>query len=246
MVKQALPDSRTFRMPHLSPDLSTGITCYDRFRLKRRSLKGLWQGYRTLSEAEVWKKIAAASNEGDIVSGHLRYGAPQLPDVKLDCITLLRNPIDRMVSEYNYHREGYQARSRLHKVYMAGLLEIAGTRSFSEYIAYLHDHKWAFGNKATSYVMGNNPDGDPFEFMCRNYFHFGILDEMEFFAEELSQKLNRAVKSTWINRTRNPVRHSLSSTDEAILEELLDKDLQLYRKTVDFVRAEKAARGRPV
>lgn len=243
MVRSALPENRCFRLPMLAPDPSKGITLYDRFRLRRRSLKGFWKVDHSLTEAQMWKRIDEKSNDGDIIAGHINYGTPQLPQTELKCITLLRHPIDRLVSEYNYHRQGYQARPAFHQSYMAGLLKMAGTRSFSDYVAYLHDHLDVFQNMITSYIVGPHRERDPFEFMKENYFHFGVLEEMDFFADQLSKKLKRPIKSTWINQTRNLEKHELSSTDESRLHDLLGKDMKLYGQALDFVLAQKAALG---
>ena len=241
MVKEALHDSQYFRLPFLAPDPGTGITLYERLRLRRRTLKGFWRRYRTFREAAVWETISKSAKEGDMISGHLRYGSPQLPDWDLQCITLLRNPVDRLISEYNYFRQGYLERSLLHKVYVRGLLQVAGTHSLSDYIRYLHEHRGVFGNPATSFIIGADSTADPFEFMRRNYFHFGVLEEMECFAAQLSEKLHRPVTSAWINKTRKTVDHRLTEDDQALLDELLDQDIPLYQKTVAFIRGGKEA-----
>lgn len=241
MVKEALPGSGYFRLPLLASAPGAGVTLYERLRLKRRTLKGFWRGYGTLREAEVWKSISRRAKDGDIISGHLCYDSPRLPGWDLQCITLLRNPVDRLISEYNYFRQGYLERSGVQKSYVTGLLHVAGTCGLSDYISYLHAHRRVFGNPAATYITGANAGQDPFDFLRRNYFHFGVLEEMEWFAMQLSQKLNRPVTSTWINKTRRTVDHQLSSSDQARLEELLDKDIPLYQAVLDFVRAGKAA-----
>ena len=241
MVEGALPDSRNFRLPLLASDSGVGITFYDRLRRRRRTLKGFWKGYRTFREAVVWQTISQRAKEGDILSGHLRYGSPQLPEWNLQCITLLRNPVERLVSDYHYSLKGFQKRSFLQRCYNKGVLHVAGTRTLSDYIHYLHEHRQVFGNPATSYVVGSNTEEDPFEFMRRNYFHFGVLEELEVFSTQLSQKLNRPVAAIWSNKTRRTGDQPLSPSDKVLLEELLDKDIALYQKTVDFVRAGKAA-----
>ena len=244
MVSEALPDSRFFGLPLLASDPGIGITRYDRLRRLRRTLKGFWKGYRTFREAVVWEKIARRAKDGDIISGHLRYGSPQLPGLDLQYITLLRNPIERLISDYHYSRHGYLKRSFLQRSYGKGVLRVAGTRSLSDYIHYIHAHRRAFGNPATSYIVGPNTGEDPFEFMRRNYFHFGVLEEMECFSTQLAQKLQRPVAATWSNKTRRTADHRLSPNDMVLLEELLDRDIPLYQKTLGCVRAAKA--GQPV
>ncbi len=239
MVKAALHDRHYFRLPHLATEPDTGITLYDRFRLRRKLIKGFLKDYGVFTESAVWKKISRTAKDSDIISGHLHYGRPQLPGWELQCITLLRNPVDRLISEYNYWRQNFQSRTFIQKRYVRGLLLVAGTCSLSDYIRYVHEHRKTLGNPATAFVVGHHTGCDPFDFLQQNYFHFGVLDEMDFFAQELSQKLNRPVATAWTNKTRKTAENKLSPADMALLEELLDSDIPLYQKALAHIRAKK-------
>ena len=110
MITAALPESRIMAMPPVPPvaDLGTGV--FEDFRRVRRTKKRLWKLFKLLSYPKAWEHLNATLNQGDIVSGHFGHGAPVLPAWDLRYITMVREPVSRLYSEYRYCRQSYLAR----------------------------------------------------------------------------------------------------------------------------------------
>ncbi|NNK93676.1 MAG: sulfotransferase family 2 domain-containing protein [Desulfobacterales bacterium] len=238
MVEKSLPQSNHFKIPQLDIDKSIKRHLAEKFLAKRKLFTGLLR-YRVISEKMFWKMISRRANDGDMLSGHMVYGKPQLSAWNLNYITLLRDPIDRTISEYYYSREGYLNRPRYRQMYHKGHAEVTGTSSFPEYLQYLCSNKERFSNPTTRFVTGVHTHKDPFSFMIKNYFHFGILERLDLFSNQLAEKLDFPSYEEWENKTRTKKDYKLTDIDRELLHDLLEKDIELYNKTKEYILTSK-------
>jgi hypothetical protein len=235
MVSSVLPDASVFDAPETARTVSRGVTFYERIRNARRRWRHFMGERGAWSEAGFWRAVNAQARDGDVVAGHICYGEPQLPDFELRYITLLRDPRERILSNYNYDRVGYLKRSALRRSYATGQLKASGG-SFLDYLHYLADADRRAIQPAVLYVQGDaDPSMDPFEFLNSRYFHFGVLDRMDLFARGLGEKLGRPVEAEWKNRTPERKHEALSAEEARLIEQVFPQDLELYEKARDFV-----------
>lgn len=165
MISKALPSQKIHSMPPVPPIADTGIGLREDFRRVRRTKKRLYKLFRTVSFPAAWKILNDTAKEGEVVSGHFMYGAPQLPDWELRYITLVRNPVNRLYSEYRYCRQSYLERPAWRRWYLAERLKVVGKGSFSDYIGYLHSQGERFANPIVGYITGGISVENPYEFL---------------------------------------------------------------------------------
>lgn len=234
MLKAALPDSMNYAMPHDPPvaDLGTGFA--ERFRLNRRVKKRLWKLFKTTSYTEAWRKVNSLATSGDLVSGHFCHDSVVLPDWELRFITLVREPLERLYSEYRYCRQSYRARPFWRRAYLSQRLKVAGRGTFGDYIDYLSSFGDRFANPLIGYLCGDlSGDLSPYEFLKAHYFHYGTLEDIEHFAEGLSAKLGREVPKIWTNKTSDPGGLKVENYDPKKLRELIGRDQDLYQSIIN-------------
>lgn len=234
MIRAALSQCKIYSMPPIPPPADMGVDLFEDFRRVRRTKKRLRKLFQTLSYAKAWEIINATAREGDIVSGHFMHGAPQLPDWDLRYITMVRDPLNRLYSEYRYCRQSYLQRPAWRRWYLAGRLKVGGKGSFGDYIRYLHSQGDRFANPLVGYITGGIDVADPYEFLKANYYHYGTMERMDLFAEGLSKKLGTPVTTTWKNKTEKVPAAEAESFDRGLLDALIAKDIQLYQS----IRAE--------
>jgi hypothetical protein len=234
MVEKSLPSSHHFKIPQLSAVTPDHLHPAEKFRARRRMMRGLLK-YRALSPEMLWNNLSRMARDGDIISGHMPYGEPQLPGWQLHYITLLRDPIDRAVSEYFYARKGYLSRPRWRRRYHKGHAEVAGTKSFSEYARYMCDHRPRFSNPALKFSTGGDNHQDPLSFLKEHYFHFGILERMDLFTSQLADKLDAPVCQVWENKSDLPQKYVPANAELEFLHSLLDKDIAFYQETREYI-----------
>ena len=234
MVEKSLPSSNHFKIPQLTVDTPEHLHPAEKFRARRRIIQGLLK-YRALNTEMLWRNISQKAHDGDILSGHMPYGIAQLPGWHLHYITLLRDPIDRVISEYYYSRKGYLSRPRWRRMYHKGSAEVTGTQSFSDYVRYLCDHRPRFSNPTLKYVTGGDTCEDPLSFLKEHFFHFGILERMDLFASQLAEKLDSPVCQVWENKSEVVDKYMPTEEDLELLHSLLDRDIDFYRETRDYI-----------
>lgn len=235
MMVAAYPQARLFTVPETGATAAGRVTPYEAFRNRRRRLKH-FLGYGAVSEAGMWRRIARDVGDGDIVTGHLRYGEPAIPDADLRYITLLRDPAARILSNYNYDRLGFQKRSPARQRYLTGQLQAAG-RSFLDYLHYMADAERRSVLPAVAYVTGDETPADPFDFLRERYFHWGVLERLDLFAAGLGEKTGREVAPEWGNRTPERERTELTTEERRLIERVFAQDIELYEKARDAVLA---------
>ena len=238
MVEQSLPTSFHFKIPQMMSAPDGSLHPAERFRSRRRMVSGLFK-YRAFNTTMLWQNISRRARDGDIISGHMHYGQPVLPDWSLSYITLLRDPIDRIVSEYHYSRKGYLSRPPWRRLYHKGHAEITGTKTFSEYVRYLCDHRSRFSNPAVKYVTGSETHTAPLSFLKSHYFHFGILERMDLFAKELADKLGAPRCEVWENKADNQQRSLPTEADLELLHTLVGRDIAFYQETREYVLSDR-------
>ena len=228
MVKKSFVKSAHFRLPSLEIEPSKS-NFLESLRRQRSQFKGTL-AHGALTEKGMWKNIAKKATSGDIISGHLPYGRADLPNWELRYITLLRNPVDRAISQYFYTREGYLKRPAIRKAYLKGMSEVAAKGSLIDYLKYLHANQNRYSNPATAYITGSRTHPAPFEFLKENYFHFGILEEISIFATQLAEKTNTKPHELWVNKTKTKGKPVVSDEERELLNSLFQKDIDLYNK----------------
>lgn len=229
------PDAQIFDAPETSRTISSGVTFYEKLRNTRRRWRHFLGERGAWTEAGFWKAVNRQAADGDIIAGHICYGEPQLPDFDLDYVTLLRDPRERILSNYNYDRVGFQKRSGLRRAYATGQLKASGG-TFLDYLNYLADADRRAIQPSTLYVLGDEGKGEaPFEFLKARYFHFGIIEEMDRFAADLGEKLGRKAEAAWRNKTPKRKHAALSQDEARMIEQIFPDDLELYEQTRDWV-----------
>ncbi len=234
MVERSLASGSHFRIPQLDIYKKSNLHPAEIFLQRRRILRGLIK-YRVINEKMFWKKISKIANDGDMISGHMPYGQPQLSGWDLNYITLLRNPIDRIISEYYYTRQGYLSRPRYRQIYHKGHSEVTGTKSFSEFLKYLYANKDRYNNPAVRFVTGTSNHKDPFAFLKKNYFHFGILERMDLFTNQLAEKLDTRPEKVWENKTLIKEPYQPTESDLELIHMLFNQDISFYNSTKEFI-----------
>ena len=230
------PHATIFDAPETSHTVSRGVTFYERLRNTRRRWRHFMGERGAWTEAGFWKAINRQAADGDIIAGHICYGEPQLPEFDLSYVTLLRDPRERILSNYNYDRVGYSKRSGLRRAYATGQLKASGG-TFLDYLHYLADADRRAIQPATLYVLGDEgrAAADPFAFLRARYFHFGVVERMDLFATTLGDKLGRQAEAAWRNRTPERKHAALSAEEARMIEQIFPHDLELYERTRDWV-----------
>jgi hypothetical protein len=220
-------------MPPVPPSADMGVGCFEHFRRVRRTKKRLWKLFNTFDYSKAWAYLNGHARQGDIVSGHFMYGAPVLPDWELRYITIVREPVSRLYSEYRYCRQSFFERPYWRRSYLAGRLKVAGRGDFRDYVKYLHSHVESFANPLVGYITGGVEVGDAYDFLRQQYFHYGTLERMDLFADGLSAKLGSPVIPVWKNKTARVPAIEADDVDRDHIDALIGKDIELYKSIRD-------------
>jgi len=200
----------------------------ERMRKARNRVRMLRHEYGAFSTATAWQRINSRLQSGDVVTGHIRFGDPILPDVDLKYITLVREPVARVLSHYNYTRFGFNNRHFYQKLYHWGADRVAACRDFSGYLSWLDEHRAVFGDLITRYVCGNEQVEDPLAFLRANYFHIGTMENMDLFLRRLSEKLGVTMLMRHDNIMPQKEATFLRASDRPIFERVFARDIEVY------------------
>src|SRR5579862_6840045 len=228
---EAFAGKQIFYVPNtLDPD--SQVSRLQRLRFARARFQNLSRHYGTVSMRAVWGHIARESQAGDLLmGGHVDYRTASAEIHRpLRIITLLREPIARARSEYDYMRRGYARKSRLSRFDASVLHKRAGRLDFNSYLDFLFTHRMIYGDIASQFLGWNGSD-DLSEFFARHVFHCGVLERSADFAQVLSEKLGRPFALPVENRTRSE-RPEVTARQRSLLEQIYARDMVLY----DWVR----------
>lgn len=225
-IKEALAPVNLFKVPMLNnPDANVSLV--EKARTYKKKTGRLWKNFHVLNEAAMWNKIQDNLHDGDIISGHMEYGRPFLHDVNIKYITIMRNPLDRFISEYKWIRHGYEKRWPTQKLYHFGR-PAASAKSMDYYLDFLLDHEQAYNNPATRYICGHPFHHDPFEHLSKKYWLFGALENPTEFAANFQLKTGMQFTLSHVNHSPTPSPIQLTTAQSDKFEQLHDKDIGLY------------------
>jgi len=230
-LQAAFWDRRIFYVPNtLDPD--SQVSRLQRLRFLRARYQNLSRHYGRASMRSMWARIEREAQSGDLLmGGHVDFRTASAHLSRpLKIITLLREPIARARSEYDYMRRGYARKLRLNRFDASILHKRAGRLDFDSYLDFLFAHRGVYGDIASQYIGWNGVD-DLAEFLGRNVFHCGALERSDDFARGLSEKLGRPLVLPMENRTSGE-RPEITSRQRALLEQIYARDIVLY----DWVR----------
>ena len=226
-LAQSFSEARIFYFPNtLDPDSS--VSPLQRLRFWRARYQNLFRRYRTFSLGAVSSHIRRHAKPGDLVmGGHVDFRTAKMEIARpLKMITLLREPLSRARSEYDYMRRAYSRKSRLNRFDSSVLHKAAGRYDFDSYLDYLWEHRHIYGNIACQY-LGWNGEDDLAHFSAQNVFHCGVLERSSEFARGLSERLGRPFILPHENR-ESAVRPPLTTSQHAKLEQIYVRDLELH------------------
>jgi hypothetical protein len=241
LVEQAFPEARSFVLPN-TLDLEGAISSLQYLRHLRHAARINFRSHQLLRLSQVFARINAEALPGDVLTGgHLdfetcrkRLAAPP------KFITLIRNPIDRSLSEYTYARLGFHRKSCLAKLDASLVAKAAGRYSFEGYLDFLTDHRAAFGDIACRYV-GLHAHDDIAAHFAEHAYHFGTVDNVSAFARALARKTGRPLHEQHLNPTGVPMRLKITAAEQRKVEKLYPRDQELY----EWVRTQEARDARP-
>ncbi len=227
MVRDALPGAKIFSLPdeqklglrwNLDATIANGLTIWRRLVLP----------YGRLTLGGALEKIARTARRGDILDGHVSADRIELPGWRQRRITLLRAPVDRLYSEYNYARRGYEKFSRWRKATNFGHRRVAAKGSFEDYVAWVYERRAQYADSAARMVIGAAEIDRAEALLDEMYFQHGVVERMDLFAEQLSRKLGVAIAPQKLNTTAPAERPALSATARSRIEEMFARDLALH------------------
>lgn len=236
----AFAEQRSFYLPD-TLNLDGRYSAFQRWRFQRARAGNLRKHYGDPRLSHALSVINAEARPGDLVlGGHFDAAfARQTIAAPVRVISLLRDPVARCVSEYNYSRQNYLGRSVFRRFDSKTQPKIAARYDLVGYLDYLLERREAYGDLASRY-LGWDGVRPLAPFFAETVLHAGVLEDAPTFAWGLSEKLGRAVDLPWANSTLE--RKALAADAEARrrIEQLYPRDFELY----EFVRTEsgKAAR----
>jgi hypothetical protein len=223
----AFAGRRIFYLPNtLDPD--SQVSPLQRLRFLRARFQNLHRHYGSVSIGKAWARINATAAPGDLVmGGHVDFRTARAHIAQpLKIVTLLREPLARARSEYDYMRRGHLRKPPLRRFDSSVLHKAAGRYDFDSYLDYLFDRRHIYGDIACQY-LGWDGGEDIAAFFARHVFHCGVLERSQEFAEGLTEKLGRPFALPHDNRepTQPP---EITPSQRAKLEQIYPRDIQLY------------------
>ncbi|NNJ94401.1 MAG: hypothetical protein HKP57_06630 [Halobacteria archaeon] len=118
------------------------------------------------------------------------------------CVTLLRDTVERVISQYFHARRGYHKRGPLRRWLRHGQPGTAGRYSFGGYLSCLCEHQRLYVSIMSCCITGSRECDNPAPFLFDHYFHYGVLERMDDFAHGLGRKPGHPVTTASRNVRR--------------------------------------------
>jgi hypothetical protein len=229
-LRAAFADRRTFYLPDtLNHDGQ--ISAFQAWRFRRAQRRALRANYGNPDLGAAFGIINAQATPGDLVAGgHFDFrtarAALALP---VRTITILRHPVDRCISEYNYARQGYIRRDLFKRVDSKVLAKVSARYSLLGYLDWLIERRSTYGDIA-SQLLGWDGTQPVAAYLSDTMFHAGVLEQVDAFAFGLSEKLGRTVDFPWDNSTLVRKEQGASAEAQRRIETLYARDFELYEQ----------------
>jgi hypothetical protein len=226
-LADAFAGRRIFYLPNtLDPD--SKVSPLQKIRFLRARAQNLFRHYRSINMQSVWSRINRDAGPGDLLmGGHADFRSVRAHIAQpLKIITLLREPIARACSEYDYMRRSQLRKPPLRRFDSSVLHKAAGRYDFDSYLDHLFDRRHAYGDIACQY-LGWDGSEEISEFFAQHVFHCGVLERSIDFAEGLAVKLDAPFSLPHENR-EPMVRPEVTAAQRARLERIYARDLVLY------------------
>lgn len=228
LLQEAFAGRRTFYLPttfNLDGELST----FQRLRYRRTVARNLLSRYGTVRLDEVFDRIAEEASDGDLISGgHVDFRAADENIARpLKMITIVRDPLTRALSDYNYTRQGFLKKSPLARIDAGLLAKMSARLDFEGFLDFQLEHRHVYGNVACRLVGWDGQTALPAYFE-RHVFHAGILEESRRFTQSLSEKMGKRLTFPHENRTGKPYAPYIRARERAKIESLYARDFDLY------------------
>lgn len=227
-VRKALWGRRSFYLPN-TVDLDGRVSSFQRLRFQRGQMRNLLSHYRSPRLARAFEHIEQHARPGDVLSGgHIDFqtvcgGVTR--DIRI--LTIIRNPYDRIRSEYFYARQNFLRKSWIRKIDSSLLPQIAASRDFDGYVDFLWDHHQVYGNIAARY-LGIAPRTDIKGFFERHVFHAGVLEQASHFARCLQEKMGARIEFPHLNARGSAGHVALNAAAKRKIELIYAQDFDIY------------------
>lgn len=228
LLTMAFANRRIFYLP-TTLDRDGEISAMQRLRYHRSRVKNLVAHYWWPSLSHAYAVINREARAGDLIGGgHLDFPSVKAAlKIPAKMIALLRDPVTRTISEYNYSRGIYFARAPFRRATVAILPSVAGRYDFDGYLDFVAEHGSIYGNPACRYTGWDGAE-DLAAFCARNVFHIGILEQRQRFADSLAQKLATTLSFPHENRTERDIPLDITPERRAKIERIHARDLAFY------------------
>jgi hypothetical protein len=147
-------------------------------------------------------------------------------------ITLLREPAQRSLSEYNYARQVYERRHPVRRLTVALISKMAGTRDYDGFLDFMEEHRDVYGDISSRYIGWDGAENLS-SYFARSVFHAGVLEERDRFAQGLSEKLGVPLAFPHQNQTVLKSETAITPAQRARIARIFPRDMALY----DWARA---------
>jgi hypothetical protein len=233
MFINAFPKSNQFSISSSNYDLmnedGNKISSIEKLRILKNSYKRNMKNYKRLTFKSVWEKTNKSIMCGDIVHGHFTIDSIKLKNINKRLITLIRNPYERILSDYNYSRNSYANKNFSLKKFNKRLYA-SKNYSLEGYISYLKETQPMWGRQISRYVIGKESASNNLEFMNKHYFAYGLLDKIEIFIEDFYKKTNVRLRNNKVNITKNKMKVNLSESEKLVISKFCEEDIELYNE----------------
>jgi hypothetical protein len=204
------------------------VSRLQKLRFLRARYRNLFRHYGSVSLTSAWARIDREGKPGDLLmGGHVDFLTARAHVAQpLKIISLLREPLARARSEYDYMRRGQLGKSPLRRFDSSVLHKAAGRYDFDSYLDYLFERRHIYGDIACRYLGWDGGAKLP-QFFARYVFHCGVLERSAEFAAGLAEKLGRPFSLPHENRepTAPP---EITPAQRSKLERIYPGDLVIY------------------
>ena len=232
MFAKALPDSKEYYISSanlvLAHEENEKIPSLEKFRILKNTTRSIWKKHRCLSFDAVWDKTNRTIKDNDIIHGHLTIDSIELKNIDKRLVSVIRDPYDRMLSDYNYFRNSFYKKNFISQKYK-NRQYIAGNYDLEGYISYLAENQPLFGRYISRFIIGKEKVDNPIEYIQSNYFAFGVLERMDLFIDDFYKKSGIKLTQQKANITKSKKVNQLSDSQRNAISKFCEEDIDLYK-----------------